>query len=303
MLCIHYARPACLCNRYLPLVVHPLAYDITPLTPTHDGHLHVQVDPTLPQLERPDEFEGPWGQSAGAWRVFLAQAQKFFIFYNVNTLLFNYMNTLNHLRGLPFAPYCLSIIMVVMDRLNELADELRGMPEPDAQAEGWVRAPGQVIKQVRYTHDAVIDEIIRNPSISQNSLASLFGYTPGWISQVMSSDAFKNKLELRKEELVDPQIRLTLNERFNALVGRSLDVLQEKLMLPNADPELALRAAALGAKALGLGGNAQPVVSVHNSSDRLEKLADRLTGLLGQKRAELIVDVSAHVVSQGVQDV
>ena len=165
--------------------------------------------------------------------------------------------------------------------------------------EKFVPTLGNRIQKVRYTHDAVIDAIIENPSISQNNLAALFGYTPGWISQVMGSDAFKNKLEQRKEELVDPQIRLSLNERFNALVGRSLDVLQERLMMPNPDPELALRAAALGAKALGLGGNAQPVVSVHHSSDRLEKLADRLTGLLGQKRAE-VIDIQSREVPQGV---
>ena len=179
--------------------------------------------------------------------------------------------------------------------VDGMTDELSGMPV----GKPWVRQPGAVVKHLRYTHDAVIDAIIENPSISQNNLAAIFGYTPGWISQVMGSDAFKNKLEQRKEELVDPQIRLSLNERFNALVGRSLDVLQEKLMMPNPDPELALRAAALGAKALGLGGNAQPVVSVHQSSDRLEKLADRLTGLLGQKRAEVIDVQMRDVSSQG----
>ena len=184
-----------------------------------------------------------------------------------------------------------------MNQSPAQTDPLSELPEPDAPA-AWVRAPGQVIKHLRYTHDAVIDAIIENPSISQNSLAAIFGYTPSWISQVMSSDAFKNRLELRKEELVDPHIRITLNDRFNALVGRSLDVLQEKLMLPNPDPELALRAAALGAKALGLGGNAQAPVHIHNSNDRLEQLAGRLTGLLATKKSELeiVVDVAAKAV-------
>lgn len=178
--------------------------------------------------------------------------------------------------------------------VDQMTGELSRMPNEPA----WTRQPGQVIKHLRYTHDAVIDAIIENPSISQNNLAAIFGYTPGWISQVMSSDAFKNKLELRKEELVDPQIRLSLNERFNALVGRSLDVLQEKLMMPNPDPELALRAAALGAKALGLGAATQQTIVVNQPSDRLERLADRLTGLLKTKREEA-VDVSSRELPQG----
>ena len=181
-----------------------------------------------------------------------------------------------------------------LNSVDQMTGELSRMPE----TEKWTRQPGQVIKHLRYTHDAVIDAIIENPSISQNNLAAIFGYTPGWISQVMSSDAFKNKLELRKEELVDPQIRLSLNERFNALVGRSLDVLQEKLMMPNPDPELALRAAALGAKALGLGAATQQTVIVNQPSDRLERLADRLTGLLKTKREEAI-DVSTRELPQG----
>ncbi len=180
--------------------------------------------------------------------------------------------------------------------VDEMTGELSALPDVAT----WTKGPGQAIKHLRYTHDAVIDAIIENPSISQNNLAAIFGYTPGWISQVMSSDAFKNKLELRKEELVDPQIRLSLQERFNALVGRSLDVLQEKLMMPNPDPELALRAAALGAKALGLGAAQQQTIVVNQPSDRLERLADRLTGLLKVKKDESAVDVASREIPQGV---
>lgn len=150
---------------------------------------------------------------------------------------------------------------------------------------------GMAIQKVRYSHDAMIDLIIQQPSVSQNSLAEVFGYTPPWVSQVMSSDAFKARLEARKEELVDPQIRLTLNEKFNALVSRSLDVLQEKLSQHQVDPAIALQAAALGAKALGLGGNAAPKSLTINTSDRLDQLAGRLTGLLQTKRNEVILDV------------
>ena len=172
--------------------------------------------------------------------------------------------------------------------------EAAGARRGDGELED-LAAKGGAIAKVRYTHDAVIDYIIQSPSVSQNELAALFGYTPGWVSQVMGSDAFRARLEQRKEELVDPQIRLTLNEKFNALVSRSLDVLQEKLMGNSVDPEIALRAAALGAKALGL-GNAQGVtVNVGPSGDRLEHLANRLTGLLGQHRASMaagqVIDV------------
>ncbi len=139
---------------------------------------------------------------------------------------------------------------------------------------------GKAIQKVRYSHDGMIDLIVQDPSISQNKLAEVFGYTPAWVSLVMSSDAFKERLAARKEELIDPAIRASLDERFRAVVTRSLEVLQEKLAAPaSVVPDaLALRAAELGAKALGLGGNAPPQAPAV-PADHLDRLAQRLVTL------------------------
>jgi hypothetical protein len=167
---------------------------------------------------------------------------------------------------------------------------------------------GRAIQKVRYTHDAMVDEIVRNPAVSQNELAAVFGYTPTWVSLVLSSDAFQERLAQRKGELVDPTIRASLEERFRSLTRRSLEVLQEKLQQPaNAVPDqLALRAAELGAKALGLGGNAPPQApSV--PVDHLDRLAQRLLALQrGINREESIeasfVEVPApRTESDGLQ--
>lgn len=155
--------------------------------------------------------------------------------------------------------------------------------------------PGKAIDKISYTHDAMIDAIIEQPRISEASLAAVFGYTPGWISQIISSDAFKARLEQRKDELVDPRLRMTLNEKFQALVNKSLDVLSEKLAMPSVDPELALQAAALGAKALGLGGNRAPVI-LQPSSDRLTLLAQRLEGLMPAAPYGEVLDVQAKQI-------
>lgn len=141
------------------------------------------------------------------------------------------------------------------------------------------------LAKVRYTHDAMIDLIIQNPWISQNEIAATFGYTPGWISNVFASDAFQARLALRRDEIVDPAIKATVEERFRALVLRSLEVLQEKLNKPQVSDQVALRAAELGAKALGIGGNAAPPAP---PSDRLEKLAERLLVLQGGVRGRIL---------------
>lgn len=165
----------------------------------------------------------------------------------------------------------------------------RAVHQAQARHEPVVYEPGHAIKKIRYSHDAMIDEMITNPSVSQNTLAALFGYTPGWVSQVMSSDAFANRLEQRKDELVDPQIRLTLNEKMKAMVSRSLDILQKRLENDNVDPEIAFRAAELGAKSLGLGAKAGPSFVV--IPDRHVRMAERITAMMQPQSNQGVLDV------------
>ena len=150
------------------------------------------------------------------------------------------------------------------------------------------------IAKVKYSHDAMIDLVIENPWIHQNQIADHFGYTATWVSIVFSSDAFKERLEMRKAELVDPAIRATLEERSKALVSKSLEVLMAKLEKPNVSDAVALKAFELGAKAVGLGGNAGVPAMVINA-DHIENLAGRLVQLRGQAYGA-VAEGEAHVV-------
>ena len=104
-------------------------------------------------------------------------------------------------------------------------DGLEGLKE-ELLAEGEARPPVGAIRptKLRYTHEAVIDMIIAEPGVSQGKLAAMFGYTQGWLSTVMGSDAFKAKLAERRGELVDPVLKLSLDERFRGMVEKSLEV-------------------------------------------------------------------------------
>lgn len=161
---------------------------------------------------------------------------------------------------------------------------------------------GQEIQKVRYTHDAMIDLIIADPSIHQNHLAKIFGYTASFVSIICCSDSFKERLAMRKAELSDPIILASVRERFEALTVRSLEVLQEQLSAPAAaiNPDVALKAAALGAKAMGIGGFSAKVEAapIAPAADRLDVLASRLLGLMGGRGAS----VSDAVVVGGDRD-
>jgi hypothetical protein len=117
------------------------------------------------------------------------------------------------------------------------------------------------------------------------------------ISVVINSDAFQSRLASRRAELVDPVLAATLNERFRALTVRSLEVLQEKLSLPSQSvpDQLALQAAALGAKSLGLG---VPQAQAAPAGDNLSVLAERLRTFVRRTQTEEVVDVTVREVTQ-----
>lgn len=118
------------------------------------------------------------------------------------------------------------------------------------------------IQKVRYSHAALIDMIVANPTITQRMMAAHFGYTEAWISQIMSSDAFQAALALRKEEIIDPILRMTVEERLKGLTLKSIEVLQEHLTVIR-DPEIARDVLSISTKALGYGARG-PAVQVNN---------------------------------------
>lgn len=109
------------------------------------------------------------------------------------------------------------------------------------------------IQRVRYTHDAMIDMIIAQPEIHQNELALAFGFTPTWISIVVNSDAFQQRLAERKGELVDPILQATVNDRLNGLAAKSIEKLLERVQMGAIENKDLVQAVAISTKALGYG--------------------------------------------------
>jgi hypothetical protein len=155
----------------------------------------------------------------------------------------------------------------------------------------WPSGAARGIQKVKYTHDAMVDILISEPTISQNELAERFGYTAGWISQIIASDSFQARLAERKDEIVDPTIRASVKENFEALVIRSQALLLEKLNKPAAQlpDQLVLRSLEVGSKALGYGARESTVAVQVNVGEYLEQHAENLTKLLARKRAEAAI--------------
>ena len=122
------------------------------------------------------------------------------------------------------------------------------MAEP---LEGTERA-ANMLKRVHYTHDAMVDYILRNPEVPQNTMALYFGFSVPWVSTIVNSDAFQARLAQRKTELVDPAIVQDLEDRFKVMANQSLNIIQEKLAA-SKNVDVALKALDLSTKALGMG--------------------------------------------------
>lgn len=118
----------------------------------------------------------------------------------------------------------------------------------------------KILKKVRYTHDAMIDQIISNPDVSEIALGEIFGYSKQWVSRLMCSDAFQARLALRRSEIVDPKLTATLEERIRGAAFKSLQIIQDNL---EANPTFgnALKVAELTLKGMNYGARPQAAIN------------------------------------------
>ena len=130
------------------------------------------------------------------------------------------------------------------------------LPLPAASAPTLALAPRPSGPRLTYTHEAMIDLILAEPTVKPAELAALFNLSPNWISRILVADSFQARLAERKAALIDPSITRSLNDRFRALAVQSTQVLQERMESEEG--------AALALDALGVATTAMRVVARGN---------------------------------------
>ena len=123
--------------------------------------------------------------------------------------------------------------------------------------------------KTRYSHEAMADLILANPAVSQNEIAAYFGYSPGWVSTIITSDAFQAFLAERKEKIIDPVLRGAIEESFRGLVLRSIDILRRK-MDADVDGNFALEVMKHSSKALGYGARLEIKGNVNHTHSLMQ---------------------------------
>jgi len=150
------------------------------------------------------------------------------------------------------------------------------------------------IKRVSYTHDAMIDLIIAEPTLTQSQIGARFGYSRSWINVIMSSDAFKSRLAERRGEVVTPVLKASVEEQLEGLMRSSIQALETEMDKPNPDPNIAVKALGISSKALGFG---QENSGGRGAPPTLEVLADNIT-MVFRKTKETIINGEATEIKE-----
>jgi hypothetical protein len=119
-------------------------------------------------------------------------------------------------------------------------------------------AAGNPLK-FKESYSRIIDEMIRDPSLTTSGLAYITGYNRQWLHTIISSDAFQARLAEKQKAVCDPIILATIKERLQGVVSRSIEIMETRLESEKVSIDTAMEVVALGAKVLGMGVQKQAV--------------------------------------------
>jgi len=134
-------------------------------------------------------------------------------------------------------------------------------------------------KVLNNVHRAMVDTILARPEMTMAELGEQYGISPSWTNLIINSVAFKRLLGKRRDEVINPIIIASTEERLQAVVNRSLDVIHEKLSksADQVSDNLVLKALEVSTKAMGMGQVKAAAVVIE--SNHLDNLAKRLVAL------------------------
>jgi hypothetical protein len=72
----------------------------------------------------------------------------------------------------------------------------------------WPNGRARGVQRVSYKHQAVIDAVIVNPFILQRELAAAYGYSRGWVGQILLSPVVQARMAARRAQLLGRQKKL-----------------------------------------------------------------------------------------------
>lgn len=115
-----------------------------------------------------------------------------------------------------------------------------------------IRREGVVKGQLTYTHKAMMDLILANPTMPMEDLAEHFGVTKAWAKKVTMSDAFQGLLDKRRDEIINPIISESVTEKIRGLTTNTLDTLNARVESGVVKTTELIEIARIGMTSMGL---------------------------------------------------
>jgi hypothetical protein len=98
------------------------------------------------------------------------------------------------------------------------------------------------LQKINWSHEAMIDLILAEPSVTNKELAAVFDYSEAWIGHIRKSDSFQARFAERKAVVVDPAIKRRLEDRLDQIAHKAVDIALGKLDSPDVSAATALDA-------------------------------------------------------------
>lgn len=147
---------------------------------------------------------------------------------------------------------------------------------------------GADLKKLTIRHEAILEYMIANPEKPQNDVAAYFDVTPAWLSMIINSDLFQERLAGVIQQGHEVGI-FSVKEKMAATASMALDRLMDRIPLETDVGELT-KAANVTLKGLGYGNPKVPELpagGIHQtnvyvaSPELLQKAKDTMQAVHG----------------------
>lgn len=85
------------------------------------------------------------------------------------------------------------------------------------------------IKKVSIKHESIMNYIMENPQTPLRDVAAFFGISQSWLSTVIHSPAFQDRLAEKKDVLFHHTVVSTIKDKISVLAHKALDKLNENI--------------------------------------------------------------------------
>lgn len=143
-----------------------------------------------------------------------------------------------------------------------------------------------------YTPHAMVELMLQRPDYTHAMLCAHFERPSSWLAIVLASEAFQQALDPYRNQITDPSLTASLQERYKALAIRTSNVMMQKLDDEKVTDFMVLKSGEIAMKALGMGTKTEAPPPPAAAPAATDSLAERLMAALDRRDSARTVDAA-----------